>query len=43
MSPPVAHVGHWTTSILYLAPVIVVVAWLGFQSWRAKRQDPDSR
>jgi hypothetical protein len=36
---PFAHFGHWWTSILYVAPVVVVVAWLGLQSWRARRED----
>jgi hypothetical protein len=34
-----AHVGHWTTSLLYLAPVVVVVAWLALQGWRQRRRD----
>jgi threonine/homoserine/homoserine lactone efflux protein len=42
MSAPFAHFGHWWTSILYLAPVAVVIVWLGFQSWRAKRQDREN-
>jgi hypothetical protein len=33
-----AHIGHWWTSILYIAPVVLVVVWLGLQSWRARRQ-----
>jgi hypothetical protein len=39
MIVPLAHFGHWWTSILYLAPVVVVIAWLGLQSWRAKRRE----
>jgi hypothetical protein len=38
---PFAHIGHWWGSILYLAPVVVVV-FLGVQSWRAKRRDDGS-
>jgi len=38
MVVPFAHIGHWWTSILYLAPVVVVVVWLGLSSWRARRQ-----
>jgi len=41
--PVLAHIGHWWTSILYVAPVVVVVVWLGLQSWRAKRRDPEKR
>jgi hypothetical protein len=42
MLVPFAHVGHWTTSILYLAPVVVVVGWLALQSLRAKRRGDDA-
>ncbi|HEU4656194.1 MAG TPA: hypothetical protein VFR97_01650 [Capillimicrobium sp.] len=44
MSPELlAHVGHWTTSLLYLAPVAVVVVWLAIQSFRQKRRDRTDR
>lgn len=39
---PLAHVGHWWGSILYLLPVVVVVVFLGVQSWRAKRRNGES-
>jgi hypothetical protein len=39
MTVPFAHFGHWWTSILYLAPVAVVVIWLALQSWRERRRD----
>jgi hypothetical protein len=32
-----AHFGHWWTSLLYLVPVVVIVAWLTFQQWRENR------
>jgi hypothetical protein len=35
--PILAHAGHWTTSLIYLVPVVLVVAWLSWQSWRDKR------
>ena len=38
-----AHVGHWATSLLYLAPVAIVVLWLGIQGWRQKRRDRTGR
>ena len=25
---PIAHVGHWTTGLLYLAPIVIVVLTL---------------
>jgi hypothetical protein len=39
---PFAHFGHWWGSILYLAPVAIVVVFLAVQSWRAKRRDKGS-
>ena len=39
---PIAHFGHWYVTLLYLGPVIVLVAALSIQSWRDKRRkDPD--
>lgn len=40
--PIIAHAGHWTTSLIYLAPVIILAAILGFQSFReGRRADAD--
>ncbi|MFL5846740.1 MAG: hypothetical protein ACJ762_18815 [Solirubrobacteraceae bacterium] len=36
-----AHVGHWTTSLLYFAPVVVLVGFLAVQSRRERRQARD--
>lgn len=38
-----AHVGHWWTSLLYLAPVVAVVLWLAIQGWRQRRRDRTER
>lgn len=38
MAPPVAHVGHWLASLLYVAPVAIIVAALLWQSWRDRRR-----
>jgi hypothetical protein len=38
MTPPLAHVGHWAASLLYVVPVLIVVAALVWQSWRDKRR-----
>jgi hypothetical protein len=35
---PIAHFGHWYVTLLYMAPVVVLVAALSFQSWRDKRR-----
>ena len=36
---PIAHFGHWYVTLLYMGPVIVLVAALSFQSWREKRRN----
>jgi hypothetical protein len=37
----IAHFGHWWTSLLYLVPVVAIVAWLSFQQWRENRRRDD--
>jgi hypothetical protein len=36
---PLAHLGHWYHSLLYLAPVLIVVAVLWVQERRERRRD----
>jgi hypothetical protein len=36
-----AHAGHWLAGLLYLAPVLIVVGALVFQSWKDKRRGED--
>ena len=36
--PPLAHAGHWLASLLYVAPVLLIVGALLWQSWRDKRR-----
>jgi hypothetical protein len=36
-----AHAGHWLAGLLYLAPVVIVVGALVFQSWKDKRLGVD--
>jgi hypothetical protein len=36
-TPPLAHAGHWIAGLLYLAPVVIVVGALLFQSWKDRR------
>jgi hypothetical protein len=36
-----AHAGHWFAGLLYLAPVLIVVGALLYQSWRDKREGGD--
>jgi hypothetical protein len=33
-----AHAGHWFAGLLYLAPVVIVVGALGFQSIKDRRR-----
>jgi hypothetical protein len=32
-----AHAGHWLAQLLYVAPVVIIVAWLGVQNLRDRR------
>lgn len=41
------HISHWYAELLYVLPVVMVVLWLSYQSWREKRsgaraEDPGS-
>ena len=36
-----AHAGHWFAGLLYLAPVLIVVGALLYQSWKDKREGDD--
>jgi hypothetical protein len=38
---PMAHAGHWFAGLLYLAPVLIVVGALWWQSLRDKRRGAD--
>jgi hypothetical protein len=36
-----AHAGHWFAGLLYLAPVLIVVGALMYQSWKDKSIEDD--
>ncbi len=36
---PIAHAGHWITGLLYLVPLVIVVAMLAFSSLRDRRAE----
>jgi membrane protein implicated in regulation of membrane protease activity len=38
LTVPLAHFGHWYVQILFVAPVVLLVAALSFQSWRENRR-----
>lgn len=35
---PVAHVGHWAVNLLYVVPLAVIVAVLGYQAIKDRRR-----
>jgi len=39
MSIPIAHAGHWLVNVLYLVPLLVVVAMLAVSSVRDRRAE----
>jgi cytochrome c-type biogenesis protein CcmH/NrfF len=39
IAPPLAHAGHWLTGLLYLVPLVIVVAMLGVSSLRDRRAE----
>lgn len=38
IAPPLAHAGHWATSLLFLAPILIVIALVAVQSVRDRRR-----
>jgi hypothetical protein len=41
IAPPFAHLGHWYHSLLYLAPVVIVVVVLWVQERRERGRSGD--
>jgi hypothetical protein len=37
MMAPLAHAGHWAVNLLYVAPLLVAVGVLGYQSAKDRR------
>jgi hypothetical protein len=37
MTVPIAHAGHWAVDLLYVAPLLVAVGVLGYQSMKDRR------
>ena len=35
---PIAHAGHWAVDLLYVAPLLIAVGVLGYQSMKDRRQ-----
>ena len=34
----IAHAGHWAVNLLYVAPLVIAVGVLGYQSMKDRRQ-----
>jgi len=43
MTLPIAHAGHWLVNLLYLAPLVFVIAALGWQSLRDRQRGTGPR
>lgn len=37
---PIAHAGHWLTTIAYLVPVVAFLVWLVVTQVRERRRQP---
>ncbi|MBW3607038.1 MAG: hypothetical protein KY463_01565 [Actinobacteria bacterium] len=35
---PIAHAGHWLVNVLYVAPLLVVIGVLAWQSMKDRRR-----
>lgn len=35
---PVAHTGHWSVTLLYLAPFAIAGVWIARDRWRHSRR-----
>lgn len=42
MIEPIAHAGHWLVNMLYVAPLVIAVAVLGWQSMKDRRRTKES-
>lgn len=36
---PIAHSGHWATNLIYILPLVIIAAVLGWQKLRDRRND----
>lgn len=39
MFVPLAHPGHWLAELMYVAPVVVIVGWIGVRSLLDRREE----
>ena len=38
MTPVLAHAADWLSSLIFLAPVLLVAGWLALSTWRERRR-----
>jgi len=38
IAPPLAHAGHWATPLLFVAPILIVIALIAVQTVRDRRR-----
>ena len=43
MTALLAHAGHWTTAVVYLAPMLIVAAYQGVAALRGRRRHRDGQ
>jgi hypothetical protein len=39
MIMPLAHAGHWLVNLIYMGPVIAIVAWISINSILERRRE----
>lgn len=40
MTIPIAHSGHWATNLIYILPLVIILAILGWQKLRDRSNEP---
>ena len=41
MTIELAHAGHWLADLMYVAPVVVLVGWIGIRALLDRRRGDD--
>jgi hypothetical protein len=41
MTPVLAHLGHWYEVTPYVGPVVLIAAWVMFQSFRYRGEEDE--
>jgi len=40
INAPLAHSGHWSVQLLYLAPMLVSLVFIGWRRWKNRHAAP---